>query len=451
MSTLQASKTDNKLFCGLIIMLGASMIFPEYIAPFFIFGLYIHFMIHFKKTKRRAMMGSMTKMFFAYTIYMLSSSIWSNTHLYSGAIAMLWMGCMLGGILIANIITSEDKLKSAITAVNISAGIIGLISILEFATYNLNKHTDWFNFVMPNPLFYNINDYIFDLMPFSIVNKKYSSRSSATFDNPLILATYLVITTPFCAFGSVYFKKSKHRKISRVCLVLAFGGIVGTSSRSAFIAIAAAIVFMIFSSKRLMKKLLPVVGVLAVGIPVGLLVRYKNLSISDFFDSDNKRIDIWKSCIDMFLKKPILGLGAGTENVYAGLLNTYGIDRSHAHNTYLELLVEGGIVGGIFLIGIAYFVIKSIVTIFKKKDKVYKYYGVLYSASLIAFCIMSLTEFTVQSAKELMIAFFLIGFIEATLRLVTDQTQPAPDEIIYEVVGEVDDAKEDDNDVVIHI
>lgn len=451
MSTLVASKIDNKLFFGLTITLGASMLFPEYIAPFFVFALYIYFIIHFKKTNRNARLGNLIKVFFAYTFYMLASSIWSDTHLYSGALAMLWMGCMLGGILIANIITSEHKLKDAITAVNISAGIIGLISILEFATYNLDKHTDWFNFVFPNPLFYSINDYIFDLLPFSIINKKYASRSSATFDNPLILATYLVMTTPFCAFGSVYFKESKHRKISRVCLVLAFVGIVGTSSRSAFIAIAAAIVLMIFSSKRLMKKLLPVVGVLAVGIPVGLLVRYKNLSISDFFDSDSKRIDIWKSCIKMFLQKPILGLGAGTENVYAGLLNTYGIDRSHAHNTYLELLVEGGIVGGIFVVAMGYMVLKSIVRIFKGNGGIYRYYGVLYLASFLAFGLMSMTEFTIQSAKELMLMFFLIGFIEATVRLVDGTTQPAMDEIIYEKVGEVDDHKDDDDELIIHI
>jgi hypothetical protein len=45
---------------------------------------------------------------------------------------------------------------------------------------------------------------------------------------------------------------------------------------------------------------------------------------------------------------------------------------------------------------------------------------------------MSMSEFTLQSAKELMIFFILLGFVEATLRLATDSTQPAQDEIIIQ-------------------
>lgn len=48
---------------------------------------------------------------------------------------------------------------------------------------------------------------------------------------------------------------------------------------------------------------------------------------------------------------------------------------------------------------------------------------------------MSITEFTLQSAKELMILFFLLGFIEASLRIVSETVQMAPDEtIIYEEI-----------------
>jgi hypothetical protein len=54
-----------------------------------------------------------------------------------------------------------------------------------------------------------------------------------------------------------------------------------------------------------------------------------------------------------------------------------------------------------------------------------------------------MSEFTLQSAKELMIFFFLLGFIEATFRLATDNTQLASDEIItYEEVEDEEIKKE---------
>ena len=72
----------------------------------------------------------------------------------------------------------------------------------------------------------------------------------------------------------------------------------------------------------------------------------------------------------------------------------------------------------------------------KLKDRKYKNYGILYTACLVGFVIMSVFEFTLQSAKELMIFFMLLGFTEATYRMATDTIQLAPDEIAeqYEVV-----------------
>lgn len=427
--------TDRKVFKGLIATLGISMLMPEYIAPIFIFVLYIFFIKHFKKTDRNAKLGNVGKVFLLYMGYMLISSLWSKTHTFSALIALLWMGCFLGYILIANLVNTEDKLKTAITAVNISAGIIGVIAILEFASFNMTRYISWFHFLFPNPLYYEINDFVFDLIPVDIINYRFRSRASATFDNPLILAMYLVITTPFCAFGSVFFNKSKSRKLSRACLIFAFGGIISTSSRSAYIAIGIALIIMLLSNKKLLKKLLPVVAVLAVALPIGLLYRFKNLSLQDFLASDSQRIGIWKSCLDMFTHSPVFGLGAGTDNIHTLLVEEYGIARPHAHNLFLQMLVEGGIIGFSFVIAIIVLLIKNLHTIYKNKDGEYKPYAVLYTASLAGFTISSMTEFTLQSAKELMIFFFLLGFTEATRRLVTKEVQ-LPNEIIYEEENE---------------
>lgn len=428
--TVTVMKEDKKIFTWLLTIIGISFILPEYIAPLFVFFFYIPFLRHFKKTGRNAKIGNLGKAFMAYMCYMIMSGIWSGTHLLSSLIGLLWMGCFLFYIESANIINTKDKLKNAIFALNISSGIIGIIATLEFATYNLTKYVDGFNFTISNPLYYQLNDWVFNLFPFEIINSQYPSRAAATFDNPLILATFLIITTPFCAFSSVYFKHSKHRKLSRVCFVFSLLGILCTESRGAYIAIALSIATLLISSKKIFKKLLPFMFVLAIGIPLTIALRYKNNSSgNEFLASNNNRLAIWRVCADLFTEHPIIGMGAGTENIHQEIIQRIGINRSHAHNLFLEIATEGGIIGVIFVIAIIVVFAKNLFKLFHLKSNAYRPYAVLYTSSIIGFITMSLYEHTLQSPKEMMIFFLFLGFAEATLRMAEGTIQLSADEV----------------------
>ena len=428
--TVTVMKEDKKIFTWLLTIIGVSFILPEYIAPLFVFFFYIPFLRHFKKTGRNAKIGNLGKAFMAYMCYMIVSGIWSGTHLLSSLIGLLWMGCFLFYIESANIINTKDKLKNAIFALNISSGVIGIIATLEFATYNLTKYVDGFNFTISNPLYYQLNDWVFNLFPFEIINSQYPSRAAATFDNPLILATFLIITTPFCAFSSVYFKHSKHRKLSRVCFAFSLLGILCTESRGAYIAIALSIATLLISSKKIFKKLLPFMFVLAIGIPLTIALRYKNNSSgNEFLASNNNRLAIWRVCADLFTEHPIIGMGAGTENIHQEILQRIGINRSHAHNLFLEIATEGGIIGVVLVIAIIVVFAKNLFKLFHLENNAYRPYAVLYTSSIIGFITMSLYEHTLQSPKEMMIFFLFLGFAEATLRMAEGTIQLSSDEV----------------------
>lgn len=428
--TVTVMKEDKKIFTWLLTIIGVSFILPEYIAPLFVFFFYIPFLRHLKKTGRNAKIGNLGKAFMAYMCYMIMSGIWSGTHLFSSLIGLLWMGCFLFYIESANIINTKDKLKNAIFALNISSGVIGIIATLEFATYNLTKYVDGFNFTISNPLYYQLNDWVFSLFPFEIINSQYPSRAAATFDNPLILATFLIITTPFCAFSSVYFKHSKHRKLSRVCFAFSLLGILCTESRGAYIAIALSIVTLLISSRKIFKKLLPFMFVLAIGIPLTIALRYKNNSSgNEFLASNNNRLAIWRVCADLFTEHPIIGMGAGTENIHQEIIQRIGINRSHAHNLFLEIATEGGIIGVVLVIAIIVVFAKNLFKLFYLKNNAYRPYAVLYTSSIIGFITMSLYEHTLQSPKEMMVFFLFLGFSEATLRMAEGTIQLSADEV----------------------
>ena len=447
MPSISRWQTDRRLFGLLLATLSVSFVFPEYIAPLFVFFLYIYFIIHFKKTGRNARLGNLGKVFFAYMCYMVISGIWSKTHILSSLIGLLWMGCFLGYIMVANTVNTNEKLKNAITAVNVSAGITGLIGILEFVTYNLTHHTKWFNFVIANPLYYQFNDKVFGLLPFDVVNNVYPSRATATFDNPLILATFLVMAAPLCVFGMIYFRHSVNRTISTVCLLLTIGGILCTESRGAYIAVALAVLTLLVSNKKVFLKLIPFIIILAIGLPLILVIRFKNSPAGDLLTSNNSRMSIWKCSFGIFLEHPIIGLGAGTENLHQLIIQRLGTDRAHAHNLFLQVAVEGGIIGIIFVTAIITIIVKNLYSLFHLKDNKYRPYAVVYTSAFIGFISMSLFEHTLQTPKEMMIFFFLLGFIEATYRMATDSIQLADDEIYsYREVRKEDfEAKKNDS------
>jgi len=77
----------------------------------------------------------------------------------------------------------------------------------------------------------------------------------------------------------------------------------------------------------------------------------------------DERLIIWKSAIDLIRKNPVLGVGIG--DVRTALTNEYiqageeklSKERLNAHNQFLEVFIEGGVIGFIMFIAIIGFMI----------------------------------------------------------------------------------------------
>jgi O-antigen ligase len=75
------------------------------------------------------------------------------------------------------------------------------------------------------------------------------------------------------------------------------------------------------------------------------------------FDERMNRSSNWQTAIELFFQKPILGSGLGGYFI-PGYSNPG--DGVYAHNLFLELLTEFGVVGAVLIIGpIIYFLIKN--------------------------------------------------------------------------------------------
>lgn len=140
------------------------------------------------------------------------------------------------------------------------------------------------------------------------------------------------------------------RKIFYAGAILAdLAGLWLSQCRTAFLVTGlVALLFLCIYDKRflIVSAALVSIGVLAFYLIPSVLPRFDSLKENLFF-----RAGIWRTAFQAFLEKPIIGRGYFS---YSGIWESYGSGEFralHAHNMYLEVLLNFGIAGAFGLFG----------------------------------------------------------------------------------------------------
>jgi O-antigen ligase len=121
-----------------------------------------------------------------------------------------------------------------------------------------------------------------------------------------------------------------------------------TGSRGGFISLLTAGVFAMILAGVSRRRILMIVQVLAVGLFVVILVRYIDPAAlltrvtHEQSIAEDPRYGIWMRGLSAVWKSPILGVGAGD---YATATAASGERSAVAHNTFISVLVELGVIG----------------------------------------------------------------------------------------------------------
>lgn len=421
-------KTDKITWNLTLITLLFAAFLPEYIAPIFTLVNFLLFKRHFKVTGQKVKMGTLGKAFIIYMCYMLVSFIWSGNKVYSVLIALLWMGMLLGEMFTANLVTSKERLNTALLCLSVGAAIVSVIGILQMVFRKAGVY-------FPIPFWKDLDHAIFSFLPFTIETKFVTTRASATFDNPLILATYLLLIFPTQIYSVSQEKNKKRLSVHIICMLLTFAALLLTYSRGAYIAVTVSIFIMAFLGWKYAVTLTGVGLAIILFLPQSVWNRINHIVALDV--STITRLDIWSSLLSVFNEHPILGIGAGTEGVTQLLHNRFEIMQPHAHSLYLELAIEGGLIGLIlFFVAVGIIIYDSIYLM--RNGRYWFKLGLTYLSCIVGFLLFSIFEFTMQTPKELQFFMLYLGFVEATKRLCKKEKE-----------GEVKEIKEEDKDVVV--
>lgn len=208
-------------------------------------------------------------------------------------------------------------------------------------------------------------------------------RLVATFEYHSRIAKYISLLLPIAVCLFFWYKDKLSRLSLALLVILCSFSLILTMSRTSWVAILVAMIFIGFvtQKKLLMIVLISVCALLISVLPSKFITHAKTITqVNKFFTSQKilgERLLCWKSSIAIIQEHPLLGLGPGKKNFrdayqqYGGKIkdtekqlkkekaheqqqdikttkkesNKKVTSLSHAHNIFLHICVETGIVG----------------------------------------------------------------------------------------------------------
>jgi probable O-glycosylation ligase (exosortase A-associated) len=179
------------------------------------------------------------------------------------------------------------------------------------------------------------------------------------------LATFLVTALPFGLYVLHNARRASVRALTVVALLLLMVAFVRTGSRGGFIALGAVAVFIVtrYSAIPLRRRVAATILVAGVVVATASDQYWEQMgtitSDADYNRTDERgRMQIWRRGIDYMWQYPLLGVGPNNFPAAEGMLSPFaqrqqfglGVRWSAAHNSYIQIGAELGVIGlGLFI------------------------------------------------------------------------------------------------------
>jgi len=294
-------------------------------------------------------------------------------------------------------IDSRQEIKRTIRIISLFGFFLGLFSIIQHATWNGRIY--WFRELTqggtPFGPFVNRNHFaglMGMIVPLSL-GLTFSERNR----EKKALQIFISVIMSLALFLS----------LSRGGIISFFGGLFIFS-----------IVILTLKRGSSYRRLLPIFIFLAI-LVIYLLYLGITPIVERFYKTDvtsEQRLSAWQASLSIISDFPIFGSGMGT---FQYIFKKYKPDGlyaywDHAHNDYIEQLVEGGILGFILIAAFLFFVIRGLFRIDIKKNDLYLRAGII--SSITAMMTHSFFDFNLHIPSNAIVFFMILGLAVAICR-----------------------------------
>lgn len=337
------------VFFALPFMPTAEQFHPTMMMVGVMMYLLLCFIIKYLRGKRVIRIGWIDLCVLLFMAVLLFAGLFSASPADSMKPVLVFLCFMCGYFLVVNLIRSSEWLNRAVWAVILSSTFVSLYGIYQnfFGTVNTTwQDTDMFSEI--------------------------TGRVVSTFENPNVLAEYLIMCLPASVAGFFNAKNASGRLLFLFLCGVSGGCLIFTWSRGAWLGFMIAMLFflLMYSKKTLVVMMF---GVLALPfapfvLPESVMNRF--LSIGNLADSSTSyRVHIWEGVIAMLKDHMLGGIGVGVD-VFQKVYPRYALSAietaPHSHNLYLQILVETGIFGLILFLVFLFTYAKHTFTVYVK-------------------------------------------------------------------------------------
>ncbi len=316
---------------------------------------------------------------------------------------LVYVAFMCGYFLVVNLFRSREWIERAVVGIMLSGTAVALYGLVQ-------------NFLGLSAQTWQDSDMFSQI----------EGRVVSTFENPNVLAEYLIMLLPLMLAVFLLLEGAKPRLLAALCIASAGGCLIYTWSRGAWLGflIGAVIFMLMYSKKTLAAMLFCLLGVpfLPFVLPESITQRF--MSIGNLADSSTSyRVYIWQGVLDMLKDFFAGGIGIGNDSfklVYP-IYALSGIESApHSHNLYLQITVELGIFGLIVFVALMFLFVQSSFTLHASEKRVERLIPAAILCGILSVLAQGMTDYIWYNYRVFLMFWLLLGLGAASRRVLRD-------------------------------
>ena len=427
-----------------VLLLTAAPLFSDYVSFPLIFASLFLALRDAKKNGRTPAFGKLGLLMAVYLLYMAFSLVYSTDFVGSFWSLMMWVSVFCAYVAAVTVLTDRQRLRTAVLCMTTVTGIVGGVAVLQYLLQEV------FHLQINGKLWFAADSFFYRLLNIPYSNENFGERMSGTFSNPNLLAAYLVLSIPFSIAFVLTGTRSKPKAAARISLIIAAYGLGFTFSRGGYLAIIAVglLLCALFIRKRFVMTVLTVIYVVLLIPPcignrlLSAVPQNTQQSASAVTESENERPEslsqavdqimsegyaddysvhmrfvMWKKVLLSVREHPLFGAGVGVQTTQ-DILSGYGLPFKHAHNLFLEILSEGGILSLFLFCCILRLLLRRGAALLKTpQHREAQLFGFAIIGALLVLCVHGVFDFPLLIPRLLCTCMLLMGMTEAAARL----------------------------------
>jgi len=341
----------------------------------------------FLNRKSRLLEAPQNKIMFFLWIVVVISTFSGHWLTYTASMLIEWGKIVLIFILIMNIVDSESRLRKFIFTIVLCALAISLMGISQFYGHDITGLGTHYEGRIRGVGIFDTNQLGYTIafcVPFAFC--------LLTIYKNALLKLFFILTLGLYVY-CIYLTQSRG---GALCLVLTLG-----------------LIFIVFTKKKSIK----IMGVIFSGIILSVFVAYSSrLSSLSEYKSDESamnRIYVWSDALSSLKDYLFFGIGKGNfvENFHIA-----------AHNSYVEVISELGMIGLYAWLALFYFSIRNIINVLKGSDEKFKVQIKIFAKGLLISLIAYLFGSCFSSSSYYITLFIIFSLVVALQKLSGDKT-----------------------------